>query len=71
MTCITMHGSGLSYVLQVTITGNRSPVKEIQSNSFCNEDSNTFIVNMEKAIILKDIYEILVRMEWTGFFDSN
>ena len=44
---------------------------EIQSNSFCNEDSNSFIVNMEKAIILKDIYEILVRMDWTGFFDSN
>jgi len=33
LTCITMYGSGLSYVLQVTITGNRSLVKEIQSNS--------------------------------------
>ena len=44
---------------------------EIQVNSFFNEDSNKFIVNMAKAIILKDIYEILVRMDWTGFFDSN
>lgn len=53
---------------------------EIQVNSLFNEDShpNKFIVNMAKAIILTDIYEISVRMDWKAilnfdniFFGSN
>ena len=44
---------------------------EIQVNSFFNEDSNKFIVNMAKAIILKDIYEISVRMDWKAILNCN
>ena len=48
---------------KATNKSKRKPEMELFSNS-------VFFVEREKYV-MKDIYEILARMDWTGFFDSN